>query len=272
MKKILVPTDFTPASRQATLYAIALAKTFGAEIQLLHVYREMLPVTLDAEPWIATARELRAEVDRRLQHEVETLSRKYSIPITGDIQIGYKGDSINEVARESRADLVVMGMKNHQHVPVLGNTTTKAIRKSDVPILIVPEGTAFRALKNIVLAIDFNEMTGKSSVEPLIGIIKEFGASLKVLHIEKRGSDINASELPEKLQLGVVLSPVDYTYYKVEYDDIEQGILAFVESHPTDLLVMIAHHHTIMERLFRPIHTGMISFELNIPLLVLKNH
>ena len=58
MKKILVPTDFSPASRKAEEYAAALSIILGAEMQLLHVYRELMPATTGPEPWSHTISEL----------------------------------------------------------------------------------------------------------------------------------------------------------------------------------------------------------------------
>ncbi|HEY1022209.1 MAG TPA: hypothetical protein VGE06_07835, partial [Flavisolibacter sp.] len=60
------------------------------------------------------------------------------------------------------------------------------------------------------------------------------------------------------------------TYDQVEHDDVDKGILNFVNIHPTDLLAMIAHHHSILERWFNPIHTRSVSFASRLPLLVLK--
>jgi len=37
IKKILVPTDFSETSRYAFQYAIEFAKSFGAELEIVHV-------------------------------------------------------------------------------------------------------------------------------------------------------------------------------------------------------------------------------------------
>lgn len=40
LRRILVPTDFSPCSRKALQYAVALAKDYGASIALMHVIEE----------------------------------------------------------------------------------------------------------------------------------------------------------------------------------------------------------------------------------------
>ena len=46
LEKILVPTDFSEASKQALPYAVSLADQFGADITLVHVVPETLPASI----------------------------------------------------------------------------------------------------------------------------------------------------------------------------------------------------------------------------------
>jgi hypothetical protein len=82
---------------------------------------------------------------------------------------------------------------------------------------------------------------------------------------------LKAKEVPEKLQLGLALSRFNYQYDKAESYEVEDAIQNFIDRHPTDLLVLIAHHHTIYERIFETIHTKAISFKVKLPLLVLRH-
>src|SRR5437899_12901449 len=49
VQKILVPVDFSECSRKALQYAIAFAKQFGAELNLLYV-EEPYPIIADLGP------------------------------------------------------------------------------------------------------------------------------------------------------------------------------------------------------------------------------
>ena len=42
-------------------------------------------------------------------------------------------------------------------------------------------------------------------------------------------------------KLGLILGKVSYLYDKIESNDVEQRILNFIQNHPTDLMVMVAH-------------------------------
>lgn len=270
MKKLLVPIDFTPSSRNATEYAAALAKVFAAEIHLLHVYMEPMPVGNVPDYQASLTTSLRTENASRVNKEIEWVQERCNIRASGHTLAGFKGDTINDAASELNADLLVMGVKSARKNRILGSTTLKMIRKSNKPLLLIPEAAPFRPMKNIVLAVDFNEMISRTGMDVFFTLVKQFDAAVRVLHVQKTSADMKASEAAEKLQMGQVLSGISYQYDPLGANDVNEGILNFLDTHPADLLVMIAHHHGVLERLFNPVHTGAISAEVKLPLLVLK--
>jgi nucleotide-binding universal stress UspA family protein len=270
MKKIVVAVDLSQSSRHTMAYGAMLAKTLGAEVNLLHVDTEPLPVSSGPAPWSVTTTTRLTARTTNIEKEAEALKAKYGIEVTGTIATGFKSESIAEAAATLEADLIVLGRKSDRHTKWLGSTALKVIRKTTRPVVIVPEETHHEVLKNIILAVDFHESATSTTFEPLFEIVKAFNASLRVLHVDARGADLKATEVPEKLQLGRILSKVDYVYDRAEFDNIEAGILQFVQTHRADLLVMVAHHHNFLERLSGSTHTQAVSSNLKVPLLVLK--
>jgi putative NIF3 family GTP cyclohydrolase 1 type 2 len=130
---------------------------------------------------------------------------------------------------------------------------------------------SFTPPKNIVLAVDFEEVVYHKNLDALRQVVNQFDAALSVLHVEKKEAGLSWGEVSVKMQLTKAMSKLNYTFEKIENDNTEQGILSFVSSHPTDMLAMIAHQHSFLARLFRNIHTPSVSFQIHLPLLVLKN-
>jgi hypothetical protein len=52
---------------------------------------------------------------------------------------------------------------------------------------------------------------------------------------------------------------------------VEEGINQFIETNPTDILTMVAHKHSLFQRLFGKVHTKIMSYQTEIPLLVLQS-
>lgn len=263
MEKILVPIDFSPASRNASEYAASLAKVFNAEMRLLHVFMEPTAVIEGSTvAWSGTGNELQEKNDSLVQNEINFLRENYSVNIGGYARVGFKTDKISDVINEIQADLVVMGP---------GNTALSTIRKVSTPILLVPESASFVPIKHVVFACDFNEVNDVSCFNPLLEFVDRLGAMLLVLHVKRNNNEMLAVEEPGMLQLQNVLSKITFWYKEVQADSVENGIENFIESHPAELLVMVAHTHNVFERIFGTVHTSSMSYETNLPLLVLED-
>jgi nucleotide-binding universal stress UspA family protein len=271
MNTILVPIDFSPASHNAADYAAMLAKQMGTDVFLLHVFTEPLPVEDAGIPLAAVSIELREEYAVRLDVEIKRLARKYGVRTKGKVIGGFTGIAIKQMAEDLNAGIICLGREAKHYNSLFGSTILKTIRKTNTPVLVVPEGVAYQIPKRIVMAVDFRGMLHRDRVATLFNIIKTSDSSLRVLHIEKKEEMLLPEEVPERLQLGRVLSRISYVYEKVENKNIGEGILKFISDHPTDLLVMVVHHHNFVARLISDVHTAPLAFSVNIPLLILKN-
>lgn len=272
MKKILVPVDFSEASRNASAYAASLAQAFGAQLHLIHVYMEPAPVGDIPVSWSVTISQLQRENAARIDQELDSLQAAYGIPVSGDAKLGFTGDTINTEAVDTGADLIVMGMKGTGRSKIIGSTVVTTIRKTKIPVLVIPEGTAFQPPKTITLASDFSETARDASFNPLFWIVEKFHAVVQVVHVRKEeDQSMKSTEIAGKLHLETLLGHLPHTYFTIAHKDVEDGINNFITHHPTDWLVMVAHRHNIFERLFGTSHTKAMSYDTKIPLLVLED-
>ena len=271
MKKILIPTDFSSASRKAEIYGLTLAAALRATAELLHVYWQLFPVTAGPEPWSNRVTKLQVEKEKQMNQELDVLEEKFLTTIKGDVRNGPRLRMMGRKVKETEADLLVMGIKNEDVQVLAGSTISKALRIRRIPVLLVPEDVSSMTIRNIVLAVDFNEMTDSATFEPLHQVVKATDAYLRVVHVEQKGADVNATELDQKLRLANSLSKFTYEYNKVESNDTNQAILNFTETHPADLLVMLLHHDSIVNHILRPTHTVPVVFASRLPVLVLKS-
>ncbi|MEJ6981880.1 universal stress protein [Pedobacter sp. P351] len=262
MKKILVPIDFSRGARAASEYAASLARIFMGEIYLVYVFTEPIAVIEGtAVAWPVKGGESQEKNDALVENEINYLKDTYGVNVEGYALIGSRTDTINDLINEISADLVVMGT---------GNTALSIIRKIKTPVLLVPENASFVPVKHIVLAADFNEVTNIECFNLLLEFAGKIDAMLQVLHV-KRQHDEDQPDSPGKQQLHDVLSKITYWYQEVEAESVEQGIGNFIESHPAELLVMVAHSHNVFERIFGTVHTSSMIYETKLPLLVLED-
>jgi universal stress protein A len=140
IRSILVPIDFSAPSEKALLYAVAVARQFGAKITVLHVVEPLAaPDFANAFPIVMENDDLMAECKRRLEQIVERMEIE---PVLVERTLVRHGRAFNEIAdaaRTLKADLVIIsthGYTGLKHV-LLGSTAERVVRYAPCPVLVV---------------------------------------------------------------------------------------------------------------------------------------
>jgi len=141
VRRILCPLDFSDTGRIAVDHAAALAKTFGAEIVLLHIVEPVLyPVAYGLA--VTAAVDLEQEAVRAAEAALATVAAEVEalgVLVVQRVDTGTPSHRVCDLAVELKADLVVMathGLTGVRHL-VIGSTTERVVRHCDVPVLTV---------------------------------------------------------------------------------------------------------------------------------------
>lgn len=145
IRRILVPVDFSEASRAALDYAATLARTFGATLDVLHVWeapsfapRASGMISLGAgEPSLH-------ELVQRNAHEAlngfveEAVERDASIQ-SARTEMGVPWHTIVNAADRGNYDLVVLGTHGRTGLPrvLLGSVAENVVRHAHCPVMTV---------------------------------------------------------------------------------------------------------------------------------------
>lgn len=133
-RRILVPSDLSPASRLAFPLAAELARTFAAEILAVYVVAAMTVATLagvGAPQGVLCPTE--ASLWKFCQQDFADLA------VTAQVHNGSVWDRIVQVARIERADLIVMATRGHDNLVdrMVGSNTERVVRHAPCPVLVV---------------------------------------------------------------------------------------------------------------------------------------
>jgi nucleotide-binding universal stress UspA family protein len=271
MKRILVPTDFSDDARNAAHYAAKLAEKMQASITLLHAY--MLPTPVSEVPYVMiNAEEMQKENEEIAKAEADKLKAIYKVEIQYLVRLGFPSDEIEAIIEDGGAELVVMGMKGKGALEkIVGSTTISTLKKIRTPLLIVPEKASFRELKQITYATDYSYDLNPRIYEPLVEFLKLFNGQLNILHVQKSAEEGRQQELAEQKKFEPIFNLIPPQYHVVTDAHVKHGIQAYLQDHPTDLLVMVTHERGFWERMFGKSHTKEMVYNTHIPLLVLKH-
>jgi universal stress protein A len=148
-RHILLAVDFEPESEPVVARARSLRDLFSARLSLLHVIEhvppaaEYMPLGFAGEvssPDDLTLEDELIEVARR---QMDTLGEQLGVPETDRlIRVGPTGHTIDEVAGEIGADLILIGSRGrHGLLGLFGSTAKAVLRSLKCDVLCVRLGT-----------------------------------------------------------------------------------------------------------------------------------
>jgi len=140
LKRILVTTDFSEASRQALPLAVAFARQFRATLSLVHVFPTTWPVELSHLGIVLEQERLAAEAGQRLARFRER-ELPANLPVETVLLKGGPGHEISQFAKYSEVDLILAaphGYSGFRHFWI-GSTAERIVRHAPCPVLVVRE-------------------------------------------------------------------------------------------------------------------------------------
>lgn len=143
LNKVLVATDFSEPSEAAFAYGRELARTFGAQLIVVHVADNLATRAYAVEGFILA--------DPGLQHEVEEAARKEMNALLCDedrdvlkaevvvLTSNAPASALTDYARQRGVDLIVMGTHGRGAVAhlLMGSVAERVVRIAPCPVLTV---------------------------------------------------------------------------------------------------------------------------------------
>jgi nucleotide-binding universal stress UspA family protein len=141
-RRILHPTDFSPASRAAFRKAIEMAKTNRAALLVVHVMSPIVPVPGDAYMSPKMYDDLSNSARTFAQKQLDKLlaqTKKARVRAKGFLVEGSAHQEIVRFARARRVDLIVMGTHGRTGLAKLfvGSVADRVVAAASCPVLTV---------------------------------------------------------------------------------------------------------------------------------------
>lgn len=129
LKRILVPHDFSETSGASVTYAVALARSFRAELTFLHV----------GDRAASEAGAAAAEAARGQLLALVAPADRVALHVQVEVRSGAPDAEIVRFASENDIDLIVMGTHGRGFVGhmVMGSVAERVVRTAPCPVLTV---------------------------------------------------------------------------------------------------------------------------------------
>ncbi len=272
MKTILVATDFSKAAQNSCLYGTELARAFNARVILFSAYQQV-PMVISESPVVITPDNMKEYVQQQLAAEAAQVNRSGALTFETICMEGPPATSILKMARKVHADIIIVGMKESGKGfrRVMGSTVTALSGKTTIPLMVIPEETRYNGINTIALANekDIDQDAGTHLLDILRTIGKKFQPRLYLLRIARNEFHEKYEALNRPFRLARALRELAPIYKCIGGKDVSQAFNEFVAGYQVNVLALLPHKYSLLERWFIKSTTRSAIFATHIPLLIL---
>lgn len=281
IKNLLWATDFSSESKSCLPYV----GYFSQKSQTVNYALYVLPKFSD---WVYEAsffsnEDLFKEIEKtkkKSMTKMSAISRDHKIDFKTEIVEGVASEEIIRFADKKNIDMIFSGRRGISDLEQLlvGSTTSRIIRKSHVPVFLVPGSKRKVAIKKILTPIDFDSSL-MSELKYSIVLARQLQAKLYVAHVSEffsyRVPVFKKDKLAEMINQRIerVAGELNFKVERVfhEVGEAAQKIVEISNEEEMDLIVMTTHQRKGIEKFFLGSVTEKVLMTCETPLLVVPH-
>lgn len=276
MKKIIVPTDFSYASKDALAYAVRIAPLLEASIEVVHIYSGTFD---NKQPYLLHSGMTRAESLKTDLQEFSTFEGEDGVAIQQEISISTQvisGFIERELVKLSKAPntlMMVMGKtgKNISNTRLFGSIAKEVSTKAHCPVLLVPKKEQYTGINNILFASDY-ENIDQVTLKKTVDFSAYFKSAMHFVHITEVGSQDEYYKLIKEKIFNFLFQDRDpsfaFNLLNIKYPNIIDGLNLYIKENKIDLLIMVSHQRDFLSKIFLKSTTKEMVDYSDVPILV----
>lgn len=272
MKKIICPTDFSAAANNAVEYAAKFAQHHHAALEIIHVQQISA-----MEPVLSGQNVIRnfTDTNELLDQMCRKVSSSFNISCSYSVEVTTRDLEKITAGKSEESNVMVIGTNGADEVfqYFFGTNSYHVSRKSTCPVVIVPEGTAFRIPRKIVFAWDYDRSC-REAVLQLNAFAGSDDTEIILLHISRKKTPVS-DEVFNALKNEMLSSAAEHTkirfkqIYSAHTDDFPARVDEFFKDAEADMLAVTHYKRAFPTGIFHGTILRELSEVATYPLLVL---
>ncbi|BFP41347.1 hypothetical protein FGF1_21920 [Flavobacteriaceae bacterium GF1] len=261
MNNILVPLGTSPVCHETLSYAIDFASEFGCNVFVMDVF-----TVISSAGNLSNVKEKVASSNREKIKEMISGVETKGV----DIKIAsYNGDivdGVEEIDKNLGIDLIILAPRSNDinDELYLGHTSGRIIKQTNIPALIVPKGTKYVPLKNILVAFKSGILKRNRVLHPLIAVMEKYQSKVNLLLVKTPGYS------EEDLKINTALLDLSKNLTISENQTTYLGVLEHFKEKQPDLLCVFRRKRGFFKKLWEKSTIPKAEFYVPIPVLVLS--
>ena len=261
MNNILVPIGSSKNALNHLQYAIDLAHSFGAKLFVVQVYNVYTKAGTMVNLDTIIQRESKAYLDDLVSKTdtkgVDIMVRSLKGDLIDTLELACKAANIDLIVIEPRTNSIKEEL-------FLGKTSGKIIKQTQIPALIVPEGTVFKPFAQVLMAVKSAIIKKDDVLLPLKQFKGHFKPVVNLLLVKTHYYNEGDFELNDELKS--LVNDVIYSENPTTY----QGVLEHYRENNPDMLCVVRRKRGFFNKIWENNTILKKDFNSSIPVLVLS--
>jgi len=269
MQRILCPTDFSDAAYNAVSYAAKFAQVTNSELILFHAESifNLTPVEIiRGKEMTITA------LNEQLETQCIEISKTFKISCYAEVKLS--GQSLSSIIEQKSVgfDLILMGTNgvSDYYDFFTGTNTYQVIKKSGIPVLLIPANCEYSSIDKITFAADL--MKGDYiPLRKLVDWANLLKCKICILQVirEHYNHDIEVALKRTQEEISDFYSDeVIMEFDTIWSNEIASSIHSYILRTESDALVLCTGHRSFIKNLFHKSVTKIISSIASYPVFV----
>ena len=259
VRRILVPTDFSPSAADAFDHAILLGERFNAELTLLHVDEEIVSPRCALNAGGPPRGDAQAGKEQFFEDQFALLRKRaagHSINVQTRVASGRAYMVIAEESERDAWDLIVLavhgwtGLSEH----LIGSTAERVVRLAHQPVLSVRQGPTNEGHPASILCPTDLSLSGNIALSYALSIARRYKATLYIQYVSELDKPESESELRQRLpdlrEFHPMADEVSVEWLFDRDVDPSNSIIRFAEDRDVDLIVMSLYGRKGIRRVY----------------------
>jgi nucleotide-binding universal stress UspA family protein len=277
MKKILVTTDFSAASKAGIRFAIQLSKQLSKPVELvfLNCFEVLIPTTIHRERIEKSMAEQYDSQTQKLQKFILGVYKSLKVaPTHASFAVVDTYDPYNailEFAYKNHFDYICMSTRGAGTLKkIVGTTASTIIQSSRVPVIAVPAQYRIRALNSLLYTSDLENF--ELEMTKVMAFGQELNAKIEIGHFyypgEVKLEHQMLQELWQKKFPGLTKTHLEPFHAR---DGFGVQLDQLIQKRKPGLVVFFTHtNKTLFDKLFSTSKSATFSFTSKVPMLVFR--
>lgn len=245
VKIIVVPTDFSETAEAAIRHAVSIAKTYGAEIHLVHVLEAYtanvnIPEFREVDSAIVNLFE---KVEQKLNGYGDRLSKETGIRIVTHAATGGIKAKVVSYAKNVHADLIVTGTHGASGFRefFMGSNSYRIVSEAPCPVISVGGKETNLNYQHIVLPVD-NSPASRQKVVQAVDLAKRYNSTIHIAELcssEDPAHKAHLNQMVKQVQDYLTKFGVKHSTKQLFGSNLASLTMNFAYTIDADLIIMM---------------------------------